>query len=239
MFGVLMLMLAEAFVFRELSYQKLRNEILMGLRSSIISALVICLLAVVLTGCQSPTMQNGSTRVDPIRSDVVETERADAGWSWLTDSIAAEGDVQPADDDGMTSGDAPADADCPFRPTELRIHPLTRLLRSAGSASTANSIEVRVELKDQFGDTTKGLGDLRFELCARANGGGVGRVLLSWEPDFVELKANAEQFDRVTRTYVFLLDLSQGADLPKRCTLQAGLMIHGAELTDRFDVTFP
>ncbi len=211
----------------------------MSMRVWIGFVMMSCFAALLLTGCQSPMTAGGMTTTEPIDGEVVETQRDDAGWSWLTGSVEAEAVAQEPDENVGHARSEAADADCPFRPAELQIHPLTRLLRSADGSTAVTSIEVRVELKDQFGDTTKGLGDLSFELLSRSNVGGVDSALLSWEPKFLELKANAAQFDRVTRTYVFTLDLSQGVNLPARCVLQARLLTHGATLTDRFEITFP
>ena len=193
-----------------------------------------------------------------LEGKVVGAESADTGRQNGSTEATAEPGIQfestDTDDVEMAAAvPAPADATCPFRPITLRIHPLTRLLPSVDSDSAAPMIEVRLELTDQFGDTTKGLGSLRLDLFEGGNGGngggggrgggrglsGPGRHLLSWEPEFLEVEANARQFDRVTRTYVFSLDLAAGVEFSQRCILQATLTTHDGELTDRFEVIFP
>lgn len=96
----------------------------------------------------------------------------------------------------------------PFRPTALRLHPLTHALRRDDKISV---IEARVEFFDRFGHTSKGLGVMHFELHATD---GMGRRLASWEIDVAEVAANMRHYDDVTRTYLFRLGLDGVDDLP-------------------------
>ena len=147
--------------------------------------------------------------------------------------------VQVENEDGQQSGTEPV---CPFRPVKMRIHPLTRVVASENSSEGSIEIEARIELVDQFGDTTKGLGDLRLELFASRSSSGTdpsGKALLTWCPAFGNLAFNALHFDRVTRTYVFALELRARSDLPSRCILIATLTTGEGVLADRLAVDLP
>lgn len=147
--------------------------------------------------------------------------------------------AQAEDEVGQESGTEPV---CPFRPVKMRIHPLTRAVASENSSDGPIEIEARIELVDQFGDTTKGLSDLRLELFASRSSNGTdpsGQALLTWDPAFGDLAFNALHFDRVTRTYVFSLELRVGSDLPSRCILVATLTTGEGVLADRVAVDLP
>ncbi len=113
----------------------------------------------------------------------------------------------------------------PFRPTSLRLHPLTHALRNEGTVSV---VEARVEFFDRFGHTTKGLGRVRFELRA---GDGDGRRLASWEIDVREVEENMRHYDDVTRTYLFRLGLEGVEDLPDSALLEVVAVMPDQRLT--------
>ncbi len=112
---------------------------------------------------------------------------------------------------GGQATDPPRAAAWPFRPTKLRLHPLTHALRSEDKVSV---IEVRVEFFDRFDHTTKGLGVLHFELHATDGAAGGGPRLASWEIDVSDVDVNMRHYDDVTRTYLFRLGLGGVEDLP-------------------------
>ncbi|MBC7835095.1 MAG: hypothetical protein H7Y88_08330 [Phycisphaerales bacterium] len=89
-------------------------------------------------------------------------------------------------------------------PERLRIHPLTRLATTGPDG--ALRLACHVELKDQFGHATKGLGHLRIELYRPVGGGDGESQDLVWEIDLSDPTINATFFDDlITRTYVIHL----------------------------------
>lgn len=89
-------------------------------------------------------------------------------------------------------------------PTELQIHPLTRIIPAA-DGSTA-SIEIHFELLDRFGDPTKALGEIAVTLNLDAGSERASRRQISrWNLDLTDPAANARPYDRVTRTYRLIL----------------------------------
>lgn len=101
----------------------------------------------------------------------------------------------------------------PFRPESMRLHPLTHALRGEEAASI---IEARLEFFDRFGDTTKGLALVRFELSA----GEGGRRLAEWEIDVRAVETSMDHYDDVTRTYLFRLGLEGVESLPDEAHLK-------------------
>ncbi len=88
----------------------------------------------------------------------------------------------------------------PFQPRDLVIHPLTRYV--ADPPVGGPRVETHVELLDEFGHPVKVLGTLDFQLYRDAAGGQIaGEQLRRWEVDLSEPAANADAYDRVTRTY--------------------------------------
>lgn len=92
----------------------------------------------------------------------------------------------------------------PFWPVKMRIHPLTRVTTDANSNQMV--IETRLEFIDAEGQTTKAIGQVRFELYADASAtGGPARA---WpEQDLRDLDVNRLRYDDVTRTYLFPIDI--------------------------------
>lgn len=107
----------------------------------------------------------------------------------------------------------------PFPAASVEVHPLTRVTRESDGRVR---IDAHVELFDAFGQATRDVGILRFELY---RGGGSAedaseRQQAVWEVDLREAGASARQFDRVTRTYVApLLDAPEWLGAAARATL--------------------
>lgn len=98
----------------------------------------------------------------------------------------------------------------PFGPVSVRIHPLTRTV-NAKDAAGAGPVEVVVhlEMRDAWGDSTKGVGAVLVRLV-RQRQAGVGADPGSappgdqsqrWDIDLSDLGTNAAMFDPATRTY--------------------------------------
>lgn len=94
---------------------------------------------------------------------------------------------------------------CPFDPVVARVHPLTHVdARSPGVAADKCLLVLHLELRDQFGDAVKGVGDLKVELYKPGPGTspGMETQALVWEvPAFGEAETNSARFDPATRTY--------------------------------------
>jgi hypothetical protein len=93
----------------------------------------------------------------------------------------------------------------PFAVQSMRIHPLTRLDKQPDGQTW---LVVHVELKDAWGDTTKGVGQLQVQLY-RPTGGraaGPGVQELKWDANLSDLERNAWLYDPATRTYRLQLE---------------------------------
>lgn len=99
-----------------------------------------------------------------------------------------------------------------FRPASIRVHPLTRIVRSDDDALV---IEAHVELFDAWGHPVKGLGRLRFEVTPSMPGGigdigdSAGSVVptMRAEIDLSDPDSNSvEYYDSATRTYRLILE---------------------------------
>ncbi|MCA9296284.1 MAG: hypothetical protein KC983_07195 [Phycisphaerales bacterium] len=100
-----------------------------------------------------------------------------------------------------------AEVKWPFWPRSIRIHPLTRFVRESPSGRLI--LELRIELLDEDGHTSKAYGRIRIDLHDRRGGTAGLASLATWEADLTDLKVNAERYDVVTRTYLFLLEISE------------------------------
>lgn len=114
----------------------------------------------------------------------------------------------------------------PFAPVEVRVHPLTRLVREKDEDGGFR-IEAHIEMLDAAGDGVKGAGTLVIELY-RGSGpvAGVGEEdqLDRWSINLADLAVNAEAYDRVTRTYrVILTGLPNYLKGPEGLTLRIRL----------------
>ncbi|MEX2670850.1 MAG: hypothetical protein WD294_01940 [Phycisphaeraceae bacterium] len=109
-----------------------------------------------------------------------------------------------------TDGSADAALEAwPFKPVSMRIHPFTSLQPVEGEEALI--LEVRIEMFDQLGDVTKGVGNWRFELYTqpgRASQRSRERVEV-WEAAMTELVQNERHYDPITRTYAFKLHLEE------------------------------
>lgn len=88
----------------------------------------------------------------------------------------------------------------PFAPTAMRIHPLTHT-EADGESSR---IVLHVEVRDGWGDTIKGVGDVQVHL-RRSGSATIGESGIKWDIDLRDLTTNVSYFDSVTRTYRFVL----------------------------------
>lgn len=94
----------------------------------------------------------------------------------------------------------------PFWPRSMRVHPATRIVPDA--ESTQLVLETRVELADEFGDTAKGLGEVRIDLH-NPGARDAEPPLATWSIDLRDLAANRLHYDVVTRTYLFRLRIDR------------------------------
>lgn len=88
----------------------------------------------------------------------------------------------------------------PFAPVEMQIHPLTRIDRDASGRLW---IICHIELRDVWGDPSKGVGAMQIQLYrpigARPLGQGIQE--LKWDVDLSDMERNARLYDPATRTY--------------------------------------
>ena len=91
----------------------------------------------------------------------------------------------------------------PFAPVSMRVHPFTTVRFDPRRGALV--LEARMEMLDQFGDVTKGVGDFRFELYSATERGASGdrRRLALWEAPMATLEQNRRHYDPITRTYAF------------------------------------
>ena len=115
----------------------------------------------------------------------------------------------------------------PFWPRFVRIHPLTRFTTDRETGRLL--IEARLEFLDSEEHTTKGFGQVRFDLHS-ASQRGDSRSLENWNEDLRDLTVNLTHFDDVTRTYLFRLQVDE-ALLPKRAMLKVRFLSADGETT--------
>jgi len=110
----------------------------------------------------------------------------------------------------------------PFAPVAMRVHPFTSITFDPEQNSLV--LEVRMELLDQVGDVTKGVGDFRFELYAdklKASLRGVDERLNVWDGPVSTLEQNRQHYDSITRTYSFKLRLDPAPPADQKLRLVA------------------
>ena len=104
-------------------------------------------------------------------------------------------------------------------PQKIRIHPFTalRMLEDRN----VRGLEARIEALDAFGDPTKAFGDIRFELYAYRTGSSEpkGERLNVWQVSIGDPGNNLVHWDRVTRSYLFKLELTQQSEPADRYVL--------------------
>jgi hypothetical protein len=93
-------------------------------------------------------------------------------------------------------------------PREIRIHSFTG---TKAFEDGSKGLEVHIEARDSYGDSTKAFGDFRFELHAfRAqNPDPKGNLIHTWTESLLDPKTNATHWWSVSRTYVFKLQSDQ------------------------------
>jgi hypothetical protein len=90
----------------------------------------------------------------------------------------------------------------PFRPSVMRVHPLTHTELSAEGDPV---LILHMELKDPWGDTVKGVGQLQVQVYQTGLGSAIGNQGTRWDIDLREIEANVSYFDSATRTYRFVI----------------------------------
>ena len=132
------------------------------------------------------------------------------GWVWgglgVTALAALPGCARPG---SMPPAAMPATGQLsggPFAPASMRVYPLTQIERTGEGEAR---LVLHLELRDAWGDTVKGIGNLQVQLL---RAGGAGRDERMWEVDMWDPASNALYYDSATRTYrVQLRDLPEWA----------------------------
>ena len=132
-------------------------------------------------------------------------------------------------------GDRPA----MFEPVQMRINPTFTRFRSFDANQDPDGVEADVELRDEFGDATKGAGFVYFELYdyvpegADVRGPQVGEAV---RYDLSSVEAQRQHWQNVVRTYRFRLPWRE-LDPQRRYVLSAtylpGESSAGERLFDR------
>lgn len=90
----------------------------------------------------------------------------------------------------------------PFRPATMRVHPLTHTeTRADGGAA----LVLHMELKDPWGDTVKGVGQVQVQLRRADVADSLGDRGTRWDLDLRDIEENITYFDTATRTYRVVL----------------------------------
>lgn len=115
------------------------------------------------------------------------------------------GGCETIDLKGGRTGDGVAADRWPFAPVSMRVSPFTsvRALEGDGGAE----LDLKVELLDQVGDPTKGVGEFRFELYAAGPNVELSprSPLYSWRASIATIKQNQAHYNATLRTYEFRL----------------------------------
>lgn len=135
--------------------------------------------------------------------------------------------------ESMAEGSAIVSARWPFWPTRMRLHPLTR--RAADARTGAMMIELRLEFRDEFGDTTKAIGQVRCELHDGDPRAGLTTILNQWNSDLRDMELNRVHYDDLTQTYLFRLD-AEAAPIPAQAHVRCYFLCVSGR---RFDVSGP
>jgi hypothetical protein len=105
-------------------------------------------------------------------------------------------------------------------PKSISLHPFTGM-RVFDEAGGIKGIDVRIEAKDAYDDTTRAFGDFRFELYTfRTNNVDPKNVkIASWDVPLTDSRANRLHWDNITRTYKFRLQWGQAIAVGERFVL--------------------
>lgn len=105
-----------------------------------------------------------------------------------------------------TSQQASAEAADLLQPRQIDVLPFTKPT-SFDDDIVPDGIEVVIRPLDEFGDQTKAVGVFRFELyvAKKASSDARGPRVGIWEQDLTSRSAQADHWDRITRTYRFRL----------------------------------
>lgn len=90
----------------------------------------------------------------------------------------------------------------PFRPAVMRVHPLTHTELDEDGEPV---LILHVELKDPWGDTVKGVGQMQVQLRRGGSGDTIGDAGTRWDIDLRDIEENVSYFDSATRTYRVVL----------------------------------
>lgn len=90
----------------------------------------------------------------------------------------------------------------PFRPAAMRVHPLTHTETRADDQPV---MVLHIELKDPWGDTVKGIGQVQVQLRQATATSTIGDRGTRWDIDLREIQENIAYFDSATRTYRIVL----------------------------------
>jgi hypothetical protein len=96
----------------------------------------------------------------------------------------------------------------PFWPIRMRLHPLSMITDDPETGRPI--VEARIELVDEFGHTTKGVGQVRFELYDVDPREAAVPPLEEWNVDIRAAEPNAAHYDPITQTYLFRLQFDAG-----------------------------
>jgi hypothetical protein len=90
----------------------------------------------------------------------------------------------------------------PFRPSAMRVHPLTHTETRLDGEPV---IVLHVELKDPWGDTVKGVGQVQVQLRKASATTTIGDRGTRWDIDLRDIETNVSYFDSATRSYRIVL----------------------------------
>jgi len=119
-------------------------------------------------------------------------------------------------------------------------HYLTRPRDFTGDGN-ADGLEVVLVARDSFGDSVKCVGTFHFELYTMrlASGDKLGERIGFWPVTINSDKSMVQYWDRVTRSYLFKLQLSDGRLAPGRYVLTAQLITPaGTKLYDTYEFAY-
>src|SRR5688572_30250275 len=120
----------------------------------------------------------------------------------------------------------------PFWPSSMRVHPSTRVSRD--EKNNVFVIETRIEFFDPDGSTSKAVGQLTLEL--HDAGSRADEPIQVWNQNLRDLELNNRQYEVVTRTYLFRLEIETSV-FPDQPELRAYfLSADGQEITAQMDL---